>query len=140
MVSDLDIEEINKSIVAFFNEDAELSEAITSEEVKQNVMVVEIIGKRRASGFVIRGNKAEIIKGTVENPTVKFTVSSKDTYYLMIEDILNGANIRGLLTAMILSHYPKMVMEPPVEKAGMYHLESLVQIFELWSEKMAGGV
>lgn len=139
MVSDRDIEDINKSIVAFFNEDDELSKMLMSDDVRDNSMMIEIADKRRPAGFVIRGGKADIIRGAVDSPTVKFTFSSKDIYYLMIEDIINGADVRSLITAMIFSNYPKIVVDPPIESTGMYHTELLLQIFSRWAEKMIGG-
>lgn len=135
MVSDIDIEDINKSVVAFFNEDPELSQMLMSDDVRENSMIVEIFDKRRPSGFLIRGNKATIIHGAVDSPTVKFTVASKDIYYLMIEDIINGADVRSLILSMVMSHYPKIMMTPPVEKA-LYHLEFLLQLFEKWAKKI----
>lgn len=138
MVSDLDIEEINKSIVAFFNEDADLSKILAGDEIRNNSMMIEIIGNMRASGFVIRGSKAEIIRGKMEKPTVKFTIARREDYYLMIEDILSGVDVRNLIATMVFSYYPKMVMDPPVEHSGVYHLEGLLQILSQWQEKMLG--
>ena len=139
MVNDRDIEQINQSIVSFFNEDPELSKMLMRDDVRDNSMMIEIADKKRHSGFIIRGTKAEIIHSSMDRPTVKFTIASKDVYYLMIEDIISGADVRSLITAMIFSNYPKIIVDPPIENAGMFHTEFLLQLFSHWQRKMIGG-
>jgi len=139
MVNDRDIEQINKSIVSFFNEDPELSKMLMRDDVRDNSMMIEIADKKRPSGFMIRGTKAEIIHSKMDSPTVKFTIASKDVYYLMIEDIISGADVRSLITAMIFSNYPKIIVDPAIENAGMFHTEFLLQLFSHWQRKIIGG-
>jgi len=139
MVNDRDIEQINQSIVSFFNEDPELSKMLMRDDVRENSMMIEIADKKRHSGFIIRGNKADIIHSNMDSPTVKFTIASKDVYYLMIEDIISGADVRSLITAMIFSNYPKIIVDPPIENAGMFHTEFLLQLFSQWQRKIMRG-
>jgi len=138
-ISDADIDKINKSIVDSMNELGALDMFL--EEVpdgRDNTMVVKINDKKRGyTGFCIRGNKAEMIK-SVPNPTVEFIVVSKEWYFLFIEDILLNADVRSLMMTAIYSKYPRITVNPPIEQAGSWHVEALLQIFETWQKKMLG--
>lgn len=139
-ISDKDIDNINKSIVDSMNELGALDMFLNQcPEGDTNTMVLKIKDKKRGySGFCIRGNKAEMVKD-VPNPTVVFTVISKKWYYLFIEDILLNSNVRSLMMTAIFSKYPRIEMTPPIENAGSWHVEALLQIFEGWQDKMLGG-
>lgn len=139
-ISDKDIDDINKSITESMNELGALDMFLDQcPEGIENTMVVKIKDKKRGySGFCIRGNKAEMVKN-VPNPTVVFTVVSKEWYYLFIEDILLNANVRSLMMTAIFSKYPRIEMTPQLEQAGSWHVEALLQIFEGWQQKMLGG-
>jgi len=138
-VSDKDIDEINKSIVESMNELGAMDSFLDQyPEGQENTMVVRIKDKKRGyTGFCIRGNKAEMVK-TVQDPNVEFIVVSKEWYYLFIEDLLLNANVRSLLMTSIYSKYPRIEVNPPLERSGSWHVEALLQIFETWQTKMLG--
>jgi len=139
-VSDRDIDKINQSIVDSMNDLGALDMFL--EEVpdgRDNTMVVRIQDKKVGySGFCIRGNKAEMIK-SVPNPTVEFLVVSKKWYFLFIEDILLNADVRSLMMTAIYSKHPRITVNPPLEECGAWHVEALLQLFEVWQENMLGG-
>ncbi|MEA3340028.1 MAG: hypothetical protein U9R15_08685 [Chloroflexota bacterium] len=138
-VSDKDIDDINRSIVESMNELGAMDSFLEKyPDGGENTMAVMIKDKKRGySGFCIRGNKAELVK-TVQNPNVEFIVVSKEWYYLFIEDLLLNANVRSLLMTSIYSKYPRIEVNPPVEQAGSWHVEALLQIFETWQKNMLG--
>lgn len=138
-VSDKDIDDVNKSIVESMNELGAMDTFLDQyPDGQDNTMVVRIKDKKRGySGFCIRGNKAEMVK-TVQNPDVEFIVVSKEWYYLFIEDLLLNANVRSLMMTAIYSKYPRIEVNPPLEQAGSWHVEALLQIFETWQNKMLG--
>ena len=138
-ISDADIDQINKSIVDSMNELGALDMFLKEcPDGRDNTMVVKIKDKKRGyAGFCIRGNKAEMIK-SISNPTVEFSVISKEWYYLFIEDILMNASVRSLMMTAIYSKYPRIAVKPPIEQAGSWHVEALLQIFETWQKKMLG--
>jgi hypothetical protein len=139
-VSDRDIDKINQSIVDSMNDLGALDMFL--EDVPDghgNTMVVRIQDKRAGySGFCIRGTKAEMVKN-VSNPTVEFVVKSKDWYFLFIEDIMLNADVRSLMMTAIYSKHPRIMVNPPLEQCGSWHVEALLQIFETWQGKMLGG-
>jgi hypothetical protein len=139
-VSDRDIDKINQSIVDSMNDLGALDMFLKDvPDGRDNTMVVRIQDKKAGySGFCIRGNKAEMIKN-VSNPTVEFLVKSKEWYFLFIEDILLNAEVRSLMMTAIFSKYPRITVNPPLEKCGSWHVEALLQIFELWQKNMLGG-
>lgn len=136
-VSDKDIDDINKSIVDSMNELGAMDMFLDQyPDGYDNTMVVRIKDKKRGySGFCIRGNKAEMVK-TVQNPNVEFIVVSKEWYYLFIADLLLNANVRSLMMTAIYSKYPRIEVNPPIEQAGSWHVEALLQIFETWQKKI----
>jgi len=138
-VTDKDIDEINRSIVESMNDLGAMDSFLDKyPEGGGNTMAVTIKNKKRGySGFCIRGNKAELVK-TVQNPNVEFIVISKEWYYLFIADLLLNANVRSLLMTSIYSKYPRIEVNPPVEQAGSWHVEALLQIFETWQKKILG--
>lgn len=139
-VSDRDIDHINQSIVDSMNELGALDMFLKDvPDGHENTMVVSIKDKKAGySGFCIRGNKAEMVKN-VPNPTVEFIVVSKEWYFLFIEDILLNAEVRSLMMTAIFSKYPRITVNPPLENCGSWHVEALLQIFEIWQKNMLGG-
>jgi len=138
-VTDKDIDNINKSIVESMNELGAMDSFLDKyPDGRDNTMVVRIKDKKRGySGFCIRGNKAELVK-TVQNPNVEFIVISKEWYYIFIADLLLNANVRSLLMTSIYSKYPRIEVNPPIEQAGSWHIEALLQIFETWQKMILG--
>ena len=139
-VSDRDIDKINQSIVDSMNDLGALDMFLDDvPDGRDNTMVVRIQDKKVGySGFCIRGNKAEMIK-SVPNPTVEFLVVSKKWYFLFIEDILLNADVRSLMMTAIYSKHPRITVNPPLEECGAWHVEALLQLFEVWQENMLGG-
>ena len=139
-VSDRDIDKINQSIVDSMNDLGALDMFLEDvPDGRDNTMVVRIQDKKVGySGFCIRGNKAEMIK-SVPNPTVEFLVVSKKWYFLFIEDILLNADVRSLMMTAIYSKHPRITVNPPLEECGAWHVEALLQLFEVWQNNMLGG-
>jgi len=138
VVSDHEIDVINKEIVDFFNSDPELSRMLLKDDVRGNTLLVEIIDKKRGyKGFLISGDKAQMVRN-VDNPSVIFQFATKASFFLLIEDVLAGMDVRSLILSMTVSHYPQIVVIPPIEKSGIYHVEVLIQLFERWAKKVRG--
>ena len=140
MVEDNDIDMINTNIVEVINASG-LFDDFTGNNPNaiNNTMVLEIRDKKTGyDGFCVRNGEAEMVKN-VSNPTVCFTVVSKSWYYTMIEDIIKGVDIRKLIMAATISRRPRILVNPPLDKCGMYHLEVLVQLFETWQNYINGG-
>lgn len=139
-VSDRDIDKINQSIVDSMNDLGALDMFLDEvPDGNDNTMVVKIKDKKSGySGFCIRGDKAEMIKN-ISKPNVEFIVTTKEWYFLFIEDILMNADVRSLMMTAIYSKYPRIIVEPPLEQCGSWHVEALLQIFERWQTKMLDG-